>query len=179
MIIGLMGKMQAGKSTAATYLKEKHGFIVLSFGTVMKEMLIKAKMATRESLYENKTDESRLLMQQFATDLVRDQIDQDFWVKKLVNQVREIISESDGPVNFIIDDVRFQNEAQMIQLAHGGYIVQINRYNHAPSMNGVGSDHRSEKEQDEIISDYVIMNNGTIQALYKQIDDMVNFALRK
>lgn len=69
----------------------------------------------------------RQAMQFIGTDLFRKHLGQDVWVKLMRIQIGKIIGDSrfkDAKNLFIIDDVRFPNEAEYI-LGLGGAVVRI------------------------------------------------------
>ena len=171
IIIGITGKAGSGKDTLASYL-ESQGFIKLSFGSAVKDIVsivtgwprdfvegINEERQLRETLIHpeyNKT--CREMMQFIGTDLFRKQLNDNIWVNIIKNKI-----ESDKINNkFVITDVRFDNEAQMIK-SIGGNIIQINRQNihqlNHISENGITID-----------VDYIIENNGTISDLYNKIN---------
>jgi hypothetical protein len=160
MLIGITGKLQAGKTTVAGFIKEKHPFaVLLAFSDLLKEMIFKAGLCTREELWEKKTDFSRLMMQKIGTEIVRDQIDQDFWVKKM----DELVGSHKGGL-IIIHDVRFLNEANFIS-NRGGVIIRVIR----PSMIST-SVHRSETEMSRIKEKIVVFNDGDLESLNDKIE---------
>ena len=69
--------------------------------------------------------------------------------------------------NYFIDDLRFINEAQVINNLEGT-TIRITRPNRIDSRNDITS-HRSEVEQDSITVDYTIINDGTIKQLAEKI----------
>ena len=134
-IIGITGKAGSGKDTMASYL-EQQGYIKLSFGSAVKDIVsiitgwsrefvegTNEERHLRETLVHpdyNKT--CRELMQFVGTDLFRNQFDDNIWVNIIKNKIEsDIINDK-----FVITDVRFDNEAQMIK-SIGGNIIQINR----------------------------------------------------
>ncbi len=130
-IIGLIGAAGSGKDTVAQLL----GYKKLSFAGTVKDVASVAFDWDRE-LLEGLTPESRafretvdeywgvtprLAMQKIGTEMFRDLISKDFWLKRLR---KEIEKAGDTPV--VITDCRFQNEADFIREL-GGTIVYIKR----------------------------------------------------
>ena len=133
-IIGLAGRKQSGKTSAAKYL-EKSGFLRFSFAEPMRKMLDSLlfdcgyyadEMALIYGLNKELPvapfDQSpRYLLQTLGTEWGRDCVNPDLWV--LVAKQKILFSESDY---LVFDDVRFENEAAMIR-SLGGLVIHIDR----------------------------------------------------
>ena len=183
-LIGLAGKAGSGKTEVSRYLCENHGFHHMKFAGPLKSM-IKAlfwDMGYSESdIYEMVEGNSkqanmwglsgntpRNLMQTLGTEWGRDCLDKDFWV----NITRQKIITCPGPV--VIDDTRFDNEAEMIRDL-GGVVVQVDRPSGFAKLD---VPHSSEDGiTDDLISDYII-NNGSLDDLTEEIEGsiMLNYA---
>jgi len=68
----------------------------------------------------------------------------------------------------ILEDVRFKDESEFIQ-RKGGYIIKVIRPTNEEKTEI--NNHSSEKEMNSIKPDVVIVNDGTLEELYKKIDD--------
>lgn len=62
----------------------------------------------------------RQLLQVLGTDLVRDCVDEDYWLKAVMAKVKP-------GSKYVIHDVRFQNECDFIKDKLNGHIIVINR----------------------------------------------------
>lgn len=178
MIIGLTGYKQVGKSTAASYLENTHGFARHN----MKDALIRemkgklpdtlqqlalcyygldANVKPRHflnKLFKEKPPIMRALMQNYGTE-VRRSGDPDYWTRRWKDTL------PDG--NVVVDDVRFMNEAEAVREA-GGIIVRIER-----SDISFGGHHSSETEQDGIIPNAVIYTEpGGFDDLERHIEEI-------
>jgi len=122
MIIGITGSAASGKSTLAGMIRDRHDCFILSFATPLKEMIVRANICRSSELYGKKTPFSRKMMQCIGTDLIRCQIDAEYWVKDMERRL-EIFSKEKLVV---IDDVRFMNEMYMVY-DRGGLMVRIER----------------------------------------------------
>ena len=141
MIIGICGLIGSGKGTVADILVENHGFEKLSFADKLKDGVATVFGWDRD-LLEGDTDRSRiwrekedtfwtketgqlvtprLVLQLFGTDCMRNGFDDSIWVS-LVKQ--RIVDNPDN--NWVIPDVRFPNEMDMIQEI-GGQVWQARR----------------------------------------------------
>lgn len=211
-VIGITGYKRSGKDTAATYYKDMHGYIQLSFAAKLKEVTNKyvgcvsiteadrehrqifttpfrsiIKMAEELGIppsrwYEyqerfievfepysvGETDcgvtyntSYRVVLQLLGSEVCR-YFQDDIWVVQIKN-ILENPENKDS--NFVISDVRFDNEARMLRDV-GGVILRIHRQ-------GATSDgHVSEKGVSDKLIDYEI-NNTTLEDLYTQLSKLV------
>lgn len=133
-IIGLAGRKQSGKTSAAQYL-EKSGFVRLSFAEPMRKMLdalllsygysqreIERMLTIDKEVLLGEIEQSpRHLLQTLGTEWGRNCINPDLWL--LVARQKILHADSDY---IVFDDVRFENEAAMIRDL-GGLIIHIDR----------------------------------------------------
>ena len=91
----------------------------------------------------------------------------DFWVECMkVKYLNELKKNPD--TNICLADVRFHNEVDTIHKL-GGIVVKIDR----PGF-GNNDCHESERNIDLIKNyDHKIVNDGTLEDLYKKVDDFV------
>lgn len=157
IVVGFMGRMGSGKTTAARYLESRYGFKRMSFSTPVK------KIAMEYFGWDGAKDErGRRLLQVLGTEAGR-AYDPDIWIK----YASEELDRTPNTVSVAFDDVRFENEARWIR-ALGGYIIRIYRPS-APV-----SDHPSEAL--EIPDDLVfseIVNDGGFRDFYAALDDVL------
>ncbi len=199
MIVGLVGFIGSGKGTVGDILEQK-GFIKDSFAKPLKDACSVMFGWPREML-EGDTEVSRkwreepdqywsekfgqefsprLALQLMGTEAGRNVFHQDIWVISLLNRARG--------KDVVVTDVRFKNEIKYIQ-DNGGIVIRIRRgeepewYDLALDANqGFGSAQMGmrdkgihQSEWDWIGSDFdmVIENNGTIDDLGKQVDELL------
>ena len=106
----------------------------------------------------------RQLLQKFGTEVGRS-ISPNLWVDCFMNNYKTELEEG-LTKNWIVTDVRFENEANAIR-ENGGILIRINRNT------GLNDTHISETALDDYKDfDLVIDNNGTIDEL---IDKVYNF----
>ena len=139
-ILGLCGLIGSGKGTVADILVQQ-GFTKLSFADRLKDG-VAAMFGWDRQMLEGDTEESRkwredvdffwtrelgtevtprLVLQLYGTECMREGFYDGIWVS-LVKQ--EILKNPNG--NYVIPDVRFQNEIKMIQ-SLGGQIWRVKR----------------------------------------------------
>ena len=128
MIIGICGLIGSGKGTVADILVDQ-GFKKVSFADKLKDG-VSTIFGWDRSMLEGDTDESRawrelrddfwsnetkmevtprLVLQLFGTDCMRNGFDDGVWVSLLKKTILE------NPGNYVIPDVRFENEINMIR----------------------------------------------------------------
>lgn len=172
MIIGFTGRKGSGKSAASLALQD-NGFRLLSFACTLKKMgnvlLRDAGLTDIDIAYAQEHKEEvlpvigvtyRHLLQTLGTEWGRSLIHENLWIKV----ARRMLEQATGDVVF--DDVRFGNEAALIR-EMGGVIIHV----HRP---GVDADDGHVSENITLPSDHVIVNNGTLADLYRQVWFAVN-----
>lgn len=175
-IIGLAGKIGAGKTTAAQYLVEKHGFERIRFAGPLKNMMLALGLTSDEvdgilkeqpcDLLGGKTP--RFAMQTIGTEWGRDIIDEKLWIRAWRRAV-----ETTTPGAWIVaDDVRFPNETAIIREL-GGVLIRVDR----PSAPGAAASHSSEAVAFDC--DFVIKNDGTIDQFKQQVETAMACGLEK
>ena len=131
-IYGLAGPKGVGKSTFASQMAfdfYRDGYTgqvrIMSFATPLKQMLA---CIVNQHFIENKEEiipqlgvSARYCLQTLGTEWGRNTISNDIWV----NLAKHRIEESTEKI-FIIDDVRFDNEAKMIREL-GGAVWNLTR----------------------------------------------------
>ena len=139
MIIGICGLIGSGKGTVGDILVEQ-GFTKVSFADKLKDG-VATIFGWNRAMLEGDTDESRnwreqpddfwsqetgrnitprIVLQEFGTECMRDGFDDSIWVSLLKKQML------DNPGDYVIPDVRFRNEQDMIREL-GGEIWRVQR----------------------------------------------------
>ena len=185
MIVGLIGLKQVGKSTAATHLKENHGFVghnfkdalvkemkdnfpdllheILSHTDLYGDLQNHPDLQSVDDLFKFKPPLMRALMQNYGTEVRRGD-SRNYWTK----QWRLALPPKQ---DVVVDDVRFINEAKMVK-ANDGILIRLTRPDVTPT-----DGHSSEKEQMKIEADYTIdVEQGDHEGLYNRIDEIINQA---
>jgi hypothetical protein len=189
MVIGICGLIGSGKGTVGDILSEV-GFNKISFADKLKDGVSEIFGWDRQ-LLEGDTDESRqwreerdefwssetdehitprLVLQLFGTDCMRNGFYDGVWVS-LVKQ--KLLSEPE--TNWVIPDVRFENEVDMIR-SIGGQVWEVRR-NGDPrwlvDYETTGKEptdiHPSEWRWVKARKDHVIQNDSTIDDLRDQV----------
>jgi len=189
MNIGFLGKMRSGKSTCAEYIKKNYNYEEKFFAESLKYIIQYLFKFSDEQLYGNdkqKIDEywgisARQAMQYIGTNLFREQMDklipgisESFWITVLERELNK-------NKNYVFSDCRMQNEIDFIKKFgnHGGIIVKIIRPQKEVEERDILKEdhtlsHKTESNIDEVKGyDYVIINDGTKEDLYKKLDDLM------
>lgn len=185
-VIGITGKKGAGKDTAGAYLVDRYGYERVSFAGPLKESAA-ALLGVRTNRLENLKNDpnarveflytydspgvpqateliSRLtvreFLQRYGTEAHREVFGQDFWVEAIQTEIDERYGE-----RFVVTDVRFENEAEMILGYDSGVVLRVTR---------PGSDeddvHASEAKLPDDLVTATIVNAETIPEFQQSID---------
>jgi hypothetical protein len=203
MIVGICGFIGSGKDTVADYLVNFHEFRRESFANTLKDAVssvfgwdrtmlegrTKEAREWREEVdgwwaerLEMPTLTPRWVLQYWGTEVCRRGFHDDIWIASLENKLRN------SKDNVVISDCRFPNEISSIKTA-GGKIFWVQRgdlpewYETALAANQgnnlavqdlkLQKIHASETAWVGTEFDAIIDNNGSIDDLYKQIQDLV------
>jgi hypothetical protein len=192
-VVGLTGFAGVGKSTAAQYLVERHGFTRVSFAAPLKKMLRtlnpimganliygeqghRAGALTLDQVFalhngdelavkaSRYGDEYRRLLQVLGTDCIR-AVDEDFWVKAALAQITD-----NG--KYVFDDCRFPNEAFVISTINPLGLWYIEREG-VHAANGHASEQHAGKMGEQV---FLFNGSGQLEFLHDQIDNAVDMA---
>ena len=203
MIIGVCGFIGSGKDTVADYLVNFHEFRRESFANTLKDAVANVFGWDRTMLegrtkqareWREQVDlwwaqrlnmpdlTPRLMLQLWGTEVCRKGFHDDIWIASLENKLR---SSQD---NVVISDCRFPNEIKSIR-EQGGTIIWVQRGElpswhimaaKANSGDAVAAEklkhlgvHASESSWVGTNLDYVTDNNGNLDQLYTQLNDLV------
>ena len=204
MIIGLLGFIGSGKGTAGEIF-ERQGFVPLSFAGSLKDS-VSAIFGWDRALLEGDTLESRefreqvdifwskkfnkditprYILQQFGTEVCRNNLLDSIWIDSLERKISQ-------HENVVITDVRFCNELNFLK-SLGAVLIQVDRKESRPYWYEVNQDesieffekfakysgiHRSEYEwvnwANNCVIDHVVENNDSIQQLELKLLDIIS-----
>lgn len=175
-LIGLAGPAGAGKSAVAEILWVDHGYFTMAFADRLKDVASTMFGWNRLDLEQRHFKEAvdpawgitpRTALQLLGTEAVQYVFGKDFWVKAWL-QTYEVVRHSE---NVVVDDVRFEHEAEAIR-ALGGQIVHI--VGRSLPGNGVAG-HSSERGITQQANDYILDNSGDTNDLLEGIEGLVEF----
>jgi hypothetical protein len=202
-LIALVGLIGAGKDTAADYLVNFHEFRRDSFANTLKDAVSAVFGWDRELLegrtkeareWREQVDywwaerlgiphlTPRWVLQNWGTEVCRNAFHNDIWIASLENKLRRSRN------NTVISDCRFYNVVAAIK-NQGGRVIWIQRgitphwYSIATQANRGDSAaqrwldqqgiHASEYSWAGTQFDYIVENNGSIDNLYRQLNDLL------
>lgn len=171
MIIGITGYKGHGKDSVGALLSQK-GFILISFATPLKVMLLEGLRLSSEQVYGKLKEvvdprygvTPRHMMQTLGTDWGRNLIADDLWIRAGIERARDYLAEGKSVA---FTDVRFPNEARAIREA-GGDIWAVLRPAYP-----VDRSHESEQHIEQLTHDaeQIIFNTGSLFDLGTAVDD--------
>lgn len=206
-IIGITGLKGSGKDTIGDIICKNFDFQKVAFADKLKDVVSvlfdwdrkmlsgftpedRAIREQPDEFWSKKFEKDftpRLALQLMGTEVMRNNLDKNIWVYCLE---RKLINE-DG--NFVITDVRFRNEIEMIRRL-GGSIIRVERgerpewWNLAGEFNTLNLTdyngkflpllkiHNSERDWIDIDNPKIIFeNNGSLEDLEKKIVTFMNF----
>ena len=203
MIIGICGLIGSGKGTVADVLVDQ-GFTKVSFADKLKDG-VATIFGWDRTMLEGDTDESRnwreeedvfwteetgrtitprIVLQEFGTECMREGFDNGIWVSLLKKHML------DNPGNYVVPDVRFRNEQNMIRDL-GGEIWQVKRGkdpewferaifdNNNPATSNLMSGidiHESEYKWIDVNTrfDQILLNNSTLEHFTTEVLHTIN-----
>jgi hypothetical protein len=177
--IGFTGKMMSGKDTCANYLQDLimrwkgSNYIInrMAFADSLKDICMRYLGLTKHQCYDQEGKQeynnfwgmtNREILQRVGTEAMRNGFHPDVWAKITELKIKESVKNGEF---FIITDVRFPNEAEIIR-KHGGIIVEVIRS--GIGFNGIES-HASEQRLDGKLIDRQVLNNGDLNNLNNEM----------
>jgi hypothetical protein len=172
IIIGLLGGAGSGKSLTAKHLVEKYGAKEYSLAGPLKEIARKTLNLSEEQLYGSQKEKEtpdprygfspRWFLQRLGTQGIRSVFGEDVWVERVLRTISD-----DGPYLAVISDVRFTNEARLIN-KRGTAIWKLENTN---ALSSADKSHQSEAEINSCVFHDVIRHDGkTLAMLLEKID---------
>jgi dephospho-CoA kinase len=175
--LALCGRLRSGKDMVGNHLYIKYGFSTVAFGDALK----KNAHDVFPWIYE--WNKPRALYQQFG-QLMR-QIEPDVWIKHAERAVNGAIdfnvNTGADKVGVVITDLRQPNEYAWAR-ANGFTIIRVTAPDEerlwraklaGDDFNEADLEHETESHIDGFAVDYTIENNGTVDDLKAQIDEIM------
>jgi len=169
MIIGLSGYAQSGKDTVAKFLVENHGFERIAFADKIKDLLYEMSPVVNFDLDGGGYD-LRYAVDTYGWDAAKQEPEVRRLLQDLGVGARKVFGDNhwvveatkflDRDKNYVITDVRFQNEADWIKSVFSGVIWRVERI----GIDAV-NDHVSEHDLDNWEFDAYIHNNTSLEDL--------------
>jgi hypothetical protein len=179
MIIGICGKAGSGKDTVADYLIKNKGYKCDILAAPIKRAVMDIFVLDEETVYDRVKREQplpqwpgwtvRKLLQYVGTELFREHIDNEIWVKSLCMRL-----DRDQDSNWVIPDVRFPDEHRGLQRHFGERFRLLHVYRpgyYGQTLGGIEG-HASEKHDLTAMAYAILNNEGSIADLYAKVEKM-------
>ena len=166
----IAGKARHGKDTTALAIKKAYKdkkVINLAYANYIKEF------AKKISDWDGKEEtKPRELLQKLGTDIVRDKIDKDFFVKRLCDDIRVYSYFFDI---ITISDARFPNEIDIPKSLFENVVsIKVVRDHFESPLTLEQQNHATEIALDDYDNfDYILHNDGTIKDLEEKVEKLV------
>ena len=166
----ISGKARHGKDTTALAIKKAYQnkrVINLSYGSYIKEFA--QKISDWDGTEETKPRE---LLQTLGTDVIRNKIDKEFFVKRLCDDIKVYSYYFDI---ITISDARFPNEIETPKRLFDNVItIKVIRDGFESPLTSDERMHLTETALDDYDDfDYIIRNDGTISDLEEKVSKIV------
>lgn len=175
--------MRSGKGTLARLVTEDNPtYTERAFADKLKQLVTLLVGVPLEWAYDEARKNEVLplwgltlgqMLQKIGTDLLRNQLDEDVWVKSTLADYTPIL-------NLVVSDMRFPNECRAVR-ERGGILVKIigdpsgQRSTSTRDLN-----HSSETSLDDWTDwDYIVNNNGTLGDLARHAGNILRLATQK
>ena len=143
-LVGFVGRIGSGKTLSADHLCAKYGYVKVKFASPLKDMLRAVGLEDRHiegDLKEVPCDllcgqTPRWAMQTLGTEWGRSLIGESLWGNLWQKRVVTLLNMN---TNVVVDDIRFTNELERVQLLNGR-VIGLRRNEH------LDADHSSEAE---------------------------------
>lgn len=188
MIIGLNGRMRAGKDTVASILIDSFSNVQrVAFADKLKDSAAAALRLSREELEELKLHgriniqwnaerpvegrkkkvkdtrereiSGREYLQYYGTEAHREVFGDDFWIEQALDRT----GSTEGGI-LVVTDMRFPNELTAVQ-ERGGVTVKVLR----PEADSQPILHASEQTLDDEGFDFFVTNDGSLETLEERV----------
>lgn len=142
MIIGIAGRKRSGKDSIAAALVKDHGFVRIAFADALKDFIAQVFGWSRENMDADAWRNGIVLRAANADPLTGQQLMQhignagrqlfgeNFWIERLnfsfFSCQGHNPQEKPPPRNYVISDVHFWNEVNVLR-AWGGLLIRTNR----------------------------------------------------
>ncbi len=171
MLLALTGSMGSGKTTVVNIIRSyRPNLQVVKIAQPLYDIQDYVYSRIKRPLTEAK---DRRLLQYLGTEWGRE-IDSNLWINLWKEEV-ERIQATDPYTLIIADDLRFDNEAQVIK-EMGGVLVKVDASTRARAdrINLINTSHKSENGVDFKYIDFLIENSGSMEDLEDCVSTLLN-----
>lgn len=124
-VVGLLARAGHGKTTVATHLRTNYGATPISLAGPLKEIAKTVMGFTHSQLWGTQEQKEeidprygispRIFLQRLGTEGIRTHLGPDTWLNALVHRMIEAQRGDPSISVFVVDDMRFLNEASFLQ----------------------------------------------------------------
>ena len=166
------GKARHGKDTTCSFIKElceEKGLKVinLAYGNYIKEYV--KKITDWDGSEETKP---RTLLQQLGTEVIRYQIDNEFFIKRIIDDIKVLSYFCDI---ITISDARLPEELDLVTKAYDNSVkIKIERPSLESELTSKEQHHATEIGLNNYTNyDYIIQNDGSIEDLKEKANSLI------
>lgn len=190
-LIGLGGKLRAGKDEIADHLVRHHGYVKIGMSDALHEAMLaldpivgaigkygptseadtwrySSLIAEVGYVEAKKIPEVRRLLQQLGTEVGRKMIGEDTWTNIVRRRIDEL-EEKGIPV--VLTGIRFPNELAIIDERYGVGAITI--WVERPGVEAPSTSTASHSSENSVTAkdfDFILDNDGTLEQLYAKVD---------
>ncbi|UOE45975.1 hypothetical protein [Agromyces larvae] len=181
-LIGLGGKLRAGKDAVADHLVDAHGFVKVGMSDALHEAMLAldpiVEVADIEIRYSEaitafgyvetkaRFPEARRLLQALGTEVGRNMLGENVWVNAMERKVNAILADGKSVA---CTGLRFPNEIDKVN-EMGGTTVWVER---PGLLETSAATHASENSVGPDIFDHILVNDGTLEDLRHTVTGML------
>lgn len=160
-IIILAGKARAGKDTFASFVKDYATNNNLKCANLQFSYYIKMYAKLLSNWDGNDETKPRTLLQQLGTEVIRYQIDNEFFIKRIIDDIKVLSYFCDV---ITISDARLPEELDLVTKAYNNSIkVKIERPTLESELSAKEQQHATEIGLNNYTNyDYTIINDGSL-----------------
>lgn len=171
-IIIISGKARSGKDKVSSFIRDElknneRKVINLQFAYYIKNYAM--NVSDWDGQDETKP---RKLLQHLGTDIIRKQIDEDFFIRRMIDDIRIYSYFYDV---IVISDARFVKEIESIKSNFKDVIsINVIRPNFVSELTDEEKKHATETGLDGFNQfDYEIVNDGTLEELHDKVRGVI------
>ena len=170
-LIGIGHRNSTGKTTTANYMKLEYGFAMIEMSYFIRRDFINNNIQNLFA-YENKSPEEEITKEQLLKWGQRRRSENiNYWANILDNTLYFFFKICN--TSMVVSGIRFITDVNVIN-RYNGILINVKRDKKIIEDNR-DIDNVSENELNSFTGwNFSLDNNGEIDVLYKQIDDMMN-----
>lgn len=171
-IIIFAGKARAGKDTCALYIKEYSEKNNLKYANLQFSYYIKMYAKIISDWDGSEETKPRTLLQQLGTEVIRYQIDNEFFIKRIIDDIKVLSYFCDV---ITISDARLPEELDLVKKAYQDAIkIKVERPSLENSLTSTEKKHATEIGLNNYTDyNYIINNDGTLEDLKIKVEELM------